>query len=153
MTLQAGEQAPSFSLSTDEGKTLSLSDLKGKRLVLYFYPHADTPGCTTEACGIRDQYGDFQKLGVPVIGASPDTVEDQAAFKSKYLLPFTLLADKDHQLAEQYGVWVERERNGQKSMGIQRATYVIGPDGKIEQVFPQVTPANHAQELIEALRQ
>jgi len=151
MAIDTGDQAPDFSTQTDAGRPFSLSDLRGKTVVLYFYPRADTPGCTVEACGIRDEFAGFQRVGAEVVGISPDTVEAQAAFKAKFQLPFTLLADADHAIADLYGVWVLRRVQEREFMGIARTTFLIGPDGKVQRVFRQVVPAEHAQELLEAL--
>jgi peroxiredoxin Q/BCP len=151
MAVDAGDVAPDFSTQTDEGHPFSLSDLRGKTVVLYFYPRADTPGCTVEACGIRDEFAGFQRVGAEVLGISPDTVEAQAAFKAKFQLPFTLLADPDHAIADRYGVWVLRQVQDREFMGVARTTFLIDPDGKVQRVFRQVVPAEHAQELLEAL--
>ena len=151
MAVDVGDFAPDFSTQTDEGRPFSLSDLRGKTTVLYFYPRADTPGCTVEACGIRDEFAGFQRVGAEVLGISPDTVEDQAAFKAKFQLPFTLLADPDHAIADRFGVWVLRKVQDREFMGVARTTFLIGPDGKVQRVFRQVVPAEHAQELLEAL--
>jgi thioredoxin-dependent peroxiredoxin len=151
VALDVGDRTPDFSTVADDGRPVTSADLKGKTVVFYFYPRADTPGCTTEACGIRDEFGAFQRLGTEVIGVSPDTAEAQAAFKAKYNLPFTLLADPDHQIAEAFGAWGLREIRGQQVLGVRRMTFILGPDGKVQQVFPQVTPADHAQELLQAL--
>jgi thioredoxin-dependent peroxiredoxin len=151
MAVDVGDPAPDFTTVTDDGREISLHDLRGKTVVLYFYPRADTPGCTTEACGIRDEFPGFERVGAEVLGVSPDTKEAQAAFRAKYHLPFTLLADPDHEIADAYGVWVLRQSAGREWMGVARTTYIIGPDGKIERVFQQVKPAEHAKELLEAL--
>ena len=151
MAVDTGALAPDFSTQTDEGRPFTLSDLRGKTVVLYFYPRADTPGCTVEACGIRDEFAGFQRVGAEVIGVSPDTVEAQAAFKAKFQLPFTLLADPDHAIADLYGVWVLRQVQDREFMGVARTTFLIGPDGTVQRVFRQVVPAEHAQELLEAL--
>jgi thioredoxin-dependent peroxiredoxin len=151
MAVDVGDPAPDFTTTTDDGREISLHDLRGKTVVLYFYPRADTPGCTTEACGIRDEFPGFERVGAEVLGVSPDTKEAQAAFKAKYHLPFTLLADPDHEIADAYGVWVLRKSAGREWMGAARTTFIIGPDGKIERVFRQVVPAEHAKELLEAL--
>jgi peroxiredoxin Q/BCP len=151
MAIDTGDLAPNFSTQTDEGRPFSLGDLRGKTVVLYFYPRADTAGCTVEACGIRDEFAGFQRVGAEVVGISPDTVEAQAAFKAKNQLPFTLLADPDHAIADQFGVWVLRQVQDREFMGVARTTFLIGPDGKVQRVFRQVVPAEHAQELLEAL--
>jgi peroxiredoxin Q/BCP len=152
MSVDVGDKAPGFTIQADDGRTVSLDDFKGKTVVLYFYPRADTPGCTTQACGIRDDYSGFERKGAVVLGASPDTVEAQASFKAKYNLPFTLLADAEHKIAEQYGSWVLRERpTGEKFMGISRDTFIIGPNGTIQHVMRRVTPADHAKEVLATL--
>ena len=129
--MKEGDAAPDIRLRTDSGEEFRLSNLKGKRVVLYFYPKADTPGCTTEACEFRDDIKAFAKKGAAVVGISPDKSEAQAKFKQKYELPFTLLADQDKTVARAYGVWREKNMYGKKVMGIVRSTFVIGPDGKI----------------------
>jgi peroxiredoxin Q/BCP len=144
--------APDFTVLTDEGKTLTLSSLRGKPVVLYFYPKDDTPGCTTEACELRDAFPRFSKSKAVILGVSPDDVASHQKFKKKFNLPFTLLADTDHAIAEGYGVWVEKSMYGKKYMGVQRATFVIGPDGRIATVFPKVKPEGHAAEVEEALK-
>src|SRR5688500_6768807 len=152
MPLQAGDLAPDFTVHTDAGKDLSLTDARRKTVVLYFYPRADTAGLTTEACGIRDDFAGFERIGALVLGCSPDTVQAQAAFKEKNALPFTLLADADNQIAEKYGVWRLKQRpNGEEFMGVVRTTFLIGPDGVVQRVFEQVDPALHAKELLDAL--
>ncbi len=149
--LKTGDPAPSFELSDDAGKTLTLASLKGKNVVLYFYPKADTPGCTKESCEFRDTVKEFQKKGAVVIGVSPDTPTAQAKFKAKYELSFPLLADTEHQVAEAYGVWQEKSMYGRTYMGIARTTFLIGPDGKIRKVFEKVKPEGHAAEVLAAL--
>src|SRR5487761_1519998 len=134
-----GQEAPDFELTSDTGETVKLSGLRGKPVVLYFYPKDDTPGCTTQACGIRDAYGEFERAGAVVRGVSPDDERSHVKFRSKYELPFTLLADTEHAVAERYGVWGDK-----KYMGISRSTFVIGEDGKVKKVFEKVTPATHA---------
>jgi peroxiredoxin Q/BCP len=148
---KAGDEAPDFELLTDEGEKLCLSDMRGKTIVLYFYPRADTPGCTKEACGFRDDYSAFKKRGVTILGVSPDSVSDQSAFKEKYELPFTLLDDTDHKVSEAYGVWGLKKFMGKEHMGVHRTTFLIGPDGKIQQVFKKVKPAQHSEEILAAL--
>ena len=151
-TLQAGVTAPRFTLPSSSGETIDLADYKGKRIVLYFYPKADTPGCTTEACGFRDAIAGYKKLDVPVFGISPDPIADVRAFAEKFNLNFPLLADADHAITEKYGVWQEKSMYGKKYMGAARTTFVIGPDGKIEHVFERVKPQGHDQEVLEYLR-
>jgi len=149
--IEEGKLAPDFELPTDGGETIKLSDLRGKPVVLYFYPKDDTPGCTTQACGIRDAYGEFEKAGAVVLGVSPDNEKSHGKFKSKYELPFTLLADTEHSVAEQYGVWGEKSFAGKKYMGVNRSTFVIDADGNVKRVMHDVKPANHADDVLEAL--
>jgi len=146
--LQEGDKAPDIRLQTDKGEEFRLSDLKGKRVVLYFYPKADTPGCTTEACEFRDDLKAFSKKGTAVVGISPDKPAAQARFKEKYDLPFTLLADENKAAAEAYGVWREKNMYGKKVMGIARSTFVIGPDGKIEKIYGNVKAKGHAAQVL-----
>jgi len=146
--LQEGDKAPDIRLQTDKGEEFRLSDLKGKRVVLYFYPKADTPGCTTEACEFRDDLKAFSKKGTAVVGISPDKPAAQARFKEKYDLPFTLLADENKAAAEAYGVWREKNMYGKKVMGISRSTFVIGPDGKIEKIYGNVKAKGHAAQVL-----
>jgi peroxiredoxin Q/BCP len=149
--IEEGKPAPDFELPTDSGETIKLSDLRGKPVVLYFYPKDDTPGCTTQACGIRDAYGEFEKAGAMVLGVSPDNEKSHGKFKDKYELPFTLLADTEHSVAEQYGVWGEKSFAGKKYMGVNRSTFVIDADGNVKRVLLDVKPANHADDVLEAL--
>ncbi len=149
--LKEGEQAPAIRLRTDSGEEFQLSDLRGKRVALYFYPRADTPGCTTEACEFRDGAASFARKGAVVVGVSPDTPAAQAKFKSKYSLPFTLLADEEKAAAQAYGVWKEKNLYGRKSMGIERTTFIIGPDGKIEKIYAKVKAQGHAAKVLENL--
>ena len=149
--LEAGDKAPSFTLPDQNGEKVGLSELKGQPVVLYFYPRADTPGCTTQACGVRDRGADYKAAGARVIGISPDPVEAVAKFAGKFDLDFTLLADADHKVAEKYGTWVEKSMYGKKYMGVQRATFIIGPDGKIAKAFPKVSPKTHDDVVLEAL--
>jgi peroxiredoxin Q/BCP len=149
--LAEGDRAPDFSLPDQNGEQVKLSDLKGETVVLYFYPRADTPGCTTQACGVRDHNADYEKAGARVIGISPDEVKAIDRFAGKYDLDFTLLADADHAVAEEYGTWVEKSMYGKKYMGVQRATFIIGPDGKIAKVFPKVSPKQHDALVLKAL--
>jgi peroxiredoxin Q/BCP len=148
---QVGKMAPDFELETDSGETFRLSDLRGKRVVLYFYPRADTPGCTTEACAFRDDFSIYEEKDAMIIGVSPDTVKRQSNFKGKYDLPFTLLADPDHKVAEMYGVWQLKKMRGREYMGIVRTTFIIDENGKISRVFEGVKPKVHSGEVIEAL--
>ena len=149
--IEAGTPAPDFSLQTDEGAPLKLSDLRGKHVVLYFYPRADTPGCTIESCEFRDAFPRFEGQSAVILGISPDTVNDQAKFKKKFDLPFTLLADADHAVAELYGVWKERKNYGKTYMGVERTTFLIGPDGTVGRVFEKVKPQGHAAEVEAAI--
>jgi peroxiredoxin Q/BCP len=149
--LEAGDRAPAFTLPDQNGEKVKLSDLKGETVVLYFYPRADTPGCTTQACGIRDRRADYKKAGARVIGVSPDSVEDVKKFADKFDLDFTLLADADHAVAEKYGTWVEKSMYGRKYWGNARSTFIIGPDGKIARAFPKVSPKTHDDVVLKAL--
>jgi thioredoxin-dependent peroxiredoxin len=146
-----GQPAPDFTLPNQNGELVTLSELRGQTVVLYFYPRADTPGCTAQACGIRDHRGDYEAAGARVIGISPDTVEDLAKFAGKYGLDFTLLADADHKVAEDYGTWVEKRNYGRTYWGVQRATFLIDPEGQIARVFPKVSPQTHDELVLEAL--
>jgi len=149
--LEAGDSAPGFTLPDQEGNEVSLSDLSGETVVLYFYPRADTPGCTTQACSVRDRSGEYKTAGARVIGISPDKVEAVDKFARKFDLDFTLLADADHAVAEAYGAWVEKSMYGKKYMGVQRATFIIDPKGKIAKVFPKVSPKTHDDVVLKAL--
>ena len=149
--LSVGDTAPDFEVLDDQGKRFHLSGLKDKTVVLYFYPKADTPGCTKEACEFRDTAGEYAKKKAVVVGVSPDQPSAQAKFKSKYELTFPLLADQDHKIAEAYGVWKEKSMYGKKYMGVERTTYVIGPDGKIAHVFERVKPEGHAEQVLATL--
>lgn len=148
---QIGEMAPDFELVTDRGEKLRLSELRGKRVVLYFYPKADTPGCTTEACGFRDDFSIYEAKDAVIIGISPDTVKKQSNFKGKHDLPFPLLADPDHEVAELYGVWQLKKMYGREYMGVARTTFLIDEDGKISHVFEGVKPKVHSGEVLDAL--
>ncbi len=150
--LKPGRLAPDFDLETDTGERLSLKSLRGQTVVLYFYPKDDTPGCTAEACEFRDAFPRFKKSKAVILGISPDTPRKHANFKKKYDLPFTLLADKDHGVAERYGLWVEKLFWGRKYFGVERTTYVIGTDGKIKWIFSKVNPEGHAAEVEAALK-
>lgn len=149
--LSAGDKAPDFALPDQNGNEVKLSDLRGETIVLYFYPKANTSGCTTQACGVRDRRADYDSAGARVIGISPDEVKDVEKFAGKYDLDFTLLADADHSVAEAYGTWVEKSIYGRKYMGVQRATFIIGADGKIAKVFPKVSPKKHDDLVLKAL--
>jgi peroxiredoxin Q/BCP len=148
---KAGEKAPDFKVLNDEGETVRLSDYRGKELVLYFYPRADTPGCTKEACAFRDDYSAYEKAGVTILGVSPDTIVAQAKFKQKYDLPFSLLADEDHAISSAYGVWGLKKFMGREYEGVLRTTFLIDKEGVVRQVFEKVKPAEHSQEILAAL--
>jgi thioredoxin-dependent peroxiredoxin len=149
--IDEGTEAPDFRLTSDEGSTVRLSDLRGKPVVLYFYPKDDTPGCTKQACGLRDSYDAFRERGAAVLGVSPDDESSHQRFKTQYGLPFTLLADPDHEVADRYGVWVEKNAYGRKSMGIKRSTFVIDADGRVAKALYGVKPEGHAELVLEAL--
>ena len=149
--VEEGKPAPDFALTSDEGATVRLSELRGKPVVVYFYPKDDTPGCTAQACGIRDNYDGFGERGAVVLGISPDDESSHVKFKQKYGLPFTLLADPDHKVADAYGVWGERSMYGKKYMGIERSTFVIDPEGNVSKVMRRVKPDTHAQQVLDAL--
>jgi thioredoxin-dependent peroxiredoxin len=149
--LQAGHKAPDFTLQTDKGETVSLSQFTGRKVVLFFYPKANTSGCTTEACSFRDEYADFQSKGIVVLGISPDSVKAQSNFSSKYDFPYHLLADTEHTVAEAYGVWALKKMYGKEYYGIARTTFLIGEDGNILHVFEKVKPEGHAQEVLQLL--
>ncbi len=149
--IEEGTPAPDFELPSESGETVKLSALRGQPVVLYFYPKDDTPGCTTQACGIRDAYGEFERAGAVVLGISPDDERSHKNFKDKYELPFTLLADTDHSVAEQYGVWAEKSYAGKTYMGVNRSTFVIGGDGNVRSVMHDVKPATHADDVLAAL--
>jgi peroxiredoxin Q/BCP len=150
--LRQGDPAPAFSLQADDGTTVSSSDLSGTRVVLYFYPKDDTSGCTTQACGFRDEIAEFDASGTRVIGVSPDSITSHVKFRDKHGLPFTLLSDPEHVLAEAYGVWVEKSMYGRTYMGIERSTFVIDPDGTLEHALYKVKTAGHAHSILELLR-
>ena len=146
-----GTIAPDFTLPADGGGEITLSDYRGQQVVLYFYPKDDTPGCTTEACNFRDDYSDILAAGAVVLGVSPDSVKSHDKFKLKFELPFPLLSDPDHKVAELYGAWGEKKMFGKTYMGILRSTFVIDREGKIVKVFPRVRPKNHSQEVLAVL--
>jgi peroxiredoxin Q/BCP len=143
MAIEPGDKAPDFTLADQHGNPVSLAELRGKTVVLYFYPKADTPGCTTQACGVRDHRPDYEEAGAVVLGVSPDPVKKIAKFADKHQLEFPLLADEDHAVAEAYGVWVEKSMYGRTYMGNERTTFVISPDGLVRDVFRKVKPAEH----------
>jgi len=149
--LAAGDPAPDFTLTSDLGDQVRLSELRGKPVVLYFYPRDDTPGCTTQACGIRDAYDEFERAGAVVLGVSPDDEGSHVKFKKKYDLPFTLLADTDHAVAEAYGVWSEKSYLGKKYWCVGRSTFVIDADGNLKAVMHNVKPATHTDDVLAAL--
>jgi peroxiredoxin Q/BCP len=149
--LKAGDKAPRFSLPSDSGETIALKDLRGKPVVLYFYPKDDTSGCTVEACEFRDSWKEVTQSGAVVLGVSPDGVASHQKFKKKFSLPFPLLADEGHQVAEAYGAWGEKSMYGRKYQGVLRTTFLIDGDGKISRVFEKVKPKGHAAEVLAAL--
>ncbi|MCC6490302.1 MAG: thioredoxin-dependent thiol peroxidase [Candidatus Hydrogenedentes bacterium] len=147
-----GTKAPAIELPASTGKKVKLSDFKGKPVVVYFYPKDNTPGCTVEAKGFQARFSEFQKVGAVILGISPDSVETHCKFAGKFGLEFILLADEDHQVAENYGVWVEKSMYGKKYMGIQRATFLVDATGKLAQTWPKVKPEGHAEEVLKAIR-
>jgi peroxiredoxin Q/BCP len=151
--VQEQQAAPDFTVQTDEDKALRLSSLRGKTVVLYFYPKDDTPGCTVEACELRDAFPRFEQSDAVILGVSPDDVASHQRFKKKFQLPFTLLADTDHKIAEAYGTWVEKTSYGRRHMGVQRATFVIDKTGTVAKAYPKVTPAGHAAEVGEVVKE
>lgn len=151
LKLKEGDKAPAFTTATSGGGKVSLSDYKGKNVILYFYPKDDTPGCTKEACAFRDHWADFKKKGAVVLGVSTDKVKAHDKFVEKYKLPFTLLSDEDKKIVDAYGVWGPKTFMGMKYTGTYRVTFLIGPDGKIKKIWPKVKPAEHAEEVLAAL--
>jgi thioredoxin-dependent peroxiredoxin len=149
--LRVGDSAPEFELPDQDGRPVKLSDFRGKPVVLYFYPKADTPGCTTQACGVRDHLPDYDEAGAVVMGASPDPVDAVKRFHDEQGLNFTLLADADHAVADEYGVWTEKSMYGKTFWGVQRATFVIDPDGRVADVIPKVSPKTHDEEVLKIL--
>jgi peroxiredoxin Q/BCP len=149
--IEPGDMAPDFELPDQDGQPVTLSSLRGQPVVLYFYPKADTPGCTTQACGVRDHLPDYEQAGVVVLGASPDPVGAVKRFHDKQGLNFRLLADEDHSVAERYGVWAEKSMYGKTFWGVLRATFIIGPDGTVAHVIPKVSPKTHDDEVLAAL--
>ena len=151
MLLKENTIAPDFSLSDENGQLRKLSEYKGKTVLLYFYPKDDTPGCTTEACSLRDDYSAYEKAGVVILGISADSAASHLKFKQKYHLPYTLLADVDHKVCETYGVWGQKKMMGKEYMGILRTSYLIGKEGMIKKVFAEVKPAEHSQEVLASI--
>jgi thioredoxin-dependent peroxiredoxin len=151
LKLKKGDKAPEFTAATSGGGRVSLSDFKGQHVILYFYPRDDTPGCTKEACGFRDHFANFKKKGAVVLGVSTDPVKAHDKFVEKFKLPFALLADEDKTIVQAYGVWGEKSFMGRKYLGIHRATFLIGPDGRIKKLWPKVKPDEHAAEVLAAL--
>ncbi|HJP70519.1 MAG TPA: thioredoxin-dependent thiol peroxidase [Candidatus Limnocylindria bacterium] len=149
--LTEGDRAPEWEMSTDEGSVVSSASLAGRRYILYFYPKDDTPGCTAQACGIRDSWSRVTGTGIELFGVSPDSVKSHAKFRAKYALPYPLLADEGHRVAEAFGVWIEKKFAGRAYFGNERTTFVIGADGRIEHVLPQVKPAEHVEQLMGVL--
>ena len=149
--VEEGQEAPDFELTSDTGERVRLSQFRGKPVVLYFYPRDDTPGCTKQACAIRDSYDDFTERGAVVLGVSPDEESSHVKFKAKHGLPFTLLADPDHEVAELYGVWGERKYMGRTYMGIERSTFLVDEDGRVAKVMRRVKPDTHAELVLAAL--
>ena len=149
--VEEGKPAPDFELVSDSGETVTLSSLRGQPIILYFYPKDDTPGCTAQACGIRDAWGEFEARGAVVLGVSPDNESSHVKFKEKYQLPFTLLADTEHKTAEEYGVWVEKNYAGKTYMGVERSTFVIDADGNVAKELRRVKPDAHADDVLAAL--
>jgi peroxiredoxin Q/BCP len=150
--LTEGEPAPDFTLRSDTGDDVTLSSLRGRQVVLYFYPKDDTPGCTTQACGIRDVYGEFESAGAVVLGVSPDDERSHVKFKEKYHLPFPLLADEGHRVADEYGVWGPKKYAGRTYEGVNRSTFVIDENGTVKRVILNVKPATHADDVLAAIR-
>jgi len=151
LKLKEGDEAPAFTATANGGATISLTDFKGRNVILYFYPRDDTPGCTKEACGLRDHFAEFKKKNAVVLGVSVDPVQAHDKFVEKYKLPFTLLADEDKQIVQAYGVWGEKTFMGRKYMGTHRVTFLIGPAGRIKRIWPKVKPEEHAAEILAAL--
>jgi peroxiredoxin Q/BCP len=151
LKLKEGDRAPDFSAATSGGGTISLADLKGRNVILYFYPRDDTPGCTKEACAFRDHFAEFKKQGVIVLGVSTDSAKSHDKFIAKYQLPFTLLVDDEKKIVEAYGVWGEKSFLGKKYLGTHRVTFLVGPDGRIRKVWPKVKPERRVPEVLAAL--
>ncbi|HUS34495.1 MAG TPA: thioredoxin-dependent thiol peroxidase [Verrucomicrobiae bacterium] len=153
LPVKEGDPAPAFETRTASGETIRLADLKGKDVVLYFYPKDDTPGCTKEACGFRDAYKDFQKRGAIVLGVSPDPAKAHDKFTNKFNLPFPLLLDEEKKIINAYGVWGQKTFMGRKYMGVYRVTFLIGKDGRIKKIWPDVKPEHHASEVLAAIEE
>lgn len=151
LKLKEGDAAPEFTVATSGGGKISLADYRGRNVILYFYPRDDTPGCTKEACAFRDEFAQFKKRGAVVLGVSPDSVKSHDKFVEKFKLPFILLADEDKKIVQSYGVWGEKSFMGRKYLGVYRVTFLIGPDGRIKKIWPQVKPEEHAAEVLAAL--
>ncbi|HPC61250.1 MAG TPA: thioredoxin-dependent thiol peroxidase [Verrucomicrobiota bacterium] len=151
LKLKEGDPAPDFTVPASSGGTISLSDFRGKSVILYFYPKDDTPGCTKEACAFRDEFAAFKQKGAVVLGVSVDGVKSHAKFVEKYKLPFTLLADEEKKVVRAYGVWGKKTFMGREYLGTHRVTFLIGPDGIIKRIWPEVKPEQHAREVLEAL--
>lgn len=151
LKLKVGDKAPDFSASTNGGGTVKLADFKGQHVILYFYPKDDTPGCTREACAFRDHFSEFQQKGAVVFGISVDSTKAHDKFAEKYRLPFALLADENKEIVQAYGVWGEKSFMGRKYRGTHRVTFLIGPDGRIQKIWPKVRPENHAREVLSEL--
>jgi thioredoxin-dependent peroxiredoxin len=149
--VEEGKPAPDFTLHSDGGKDVTLSQLRGQPVVLYFYPKDDTPGCTAQACGIRDAWGEFERTGAVVLGVSPDKTAEHVKFREKYGLPFTLLSDSEHEVADKYGTWVQKTMYGKTYMGMERSTFVIDAEGNVAKIMRNVKPAEHADDVLEAL--
>jgi peroxiredoxin Q/BCP len=149
--IEEGQPAPTFTLPSDTGEDVSLESFRGKPVVLYFFPKDDTPGCTAQACGIRDAWGELERAGAVVLGASPDSPKSHAKFREKYSLPFTLLADEEHEVADAYGTWVLKKYMGKEYMGVERSTFVIDAGGDVKKVMRRVKPDEHADDVLAAL--
>lgn len=149
--LEVGQKAPDFTLLDQDGEEVTLSALAGRPVVVYFYPRSDTPGCTTQACGIRDTWSRFEAAGAAVLGISPDDVDAQASFVAKYDLPHTILADPEHEVIETYGAWGERVNYGKRYLGVIRSTVLVDADGNVAAVWPKVSPADHAEKVLQAI--
>ena len=149
--IEEGKPAPDFELETDTGEVVTLSQFQGSPVVLYFYPRDDTPGCTAQACGIRDAWGELERAGAVVLGVSPDSPKSHAKFREKYSLPFTLLADEGHEVADTYGTWVQKKFMGKEYMGVERSTFVVDAEGKLAKVMRRVKPDEHADDVLAAL--